>query len=596
MTTPSIAAHTSTAVAHGTPPLPRLRPALRLLTGAVFALALAACGGGGGGSAAQTATVAQVPATPAVVSISASPATVTLGQVVSVSWSATNTTSADCTASGAWSGTLPISGTDAVTPSVTGKATYTLTCSGVSNSTSVTVNPAPPQPTVSLALSPASITSGQSAQLTWSSANASSCSAGGAWSGSRATTGSVAVAPAAAGTYDYTLTCSGDGGSASGSATLAVSATRSNSAAMLIDNGPAGASGAFNVPYVSVTVCRPGTTVCQTIDHVLVDTGSYGLRLLAPLNAALALPAVTTTSGSAAGECGKFISGYTWGAVRQADVKIADETAAAISIQVVGDSGAAYAGVPSDCSSSGNNIGTLSALGAKGILGVGLFKQDCGDACVRTAANGSYYACGASGCTASTMPLARQVSNPVASFASDNNGVLLVLPAVSAAGSTSLSGTLVFGVGTQANNAIAGEAVFRANSSTGDFSTTYKGRTYSASFIDSGSNAYYFSDTSIPSCSLSSGFYCPLGTLSLSATNASFDGSGAAAVSFIVVNVDGLGQSINAAQVGGTLDNRTGTSLGNAFDWGLPFFYGRRVFVVFEGSSSGAGTGPYWAY
>jgi hypothetical protein len=574
--------------------------AAAMLAAAGCALALAASGGGGGGASTNQGTPAPTPApaTPAVVSISASPSTVTLGQVVSVTWSATNTTSSDCAASGAWSGTLPTSGTDAVTPSAVGTASYTITCSGVSNTTKVTVNPAPPQPTVSLALTPASITSGQSAQLNWSSTNTTACTASDAWSGSKATSGAVAVAPTAAGSYQYTLSCSGDGGSATGSATLTVAATSgaNNSTALLIDNGPPGAGGAINIPYVNVTVCRPGTSVCQTIDHVLVDTGSYGLRLLAPLDPALALPQVTTASGANAGECSKFISGYTWGAVRQADVKLGDETASAISIQVIGDGAASFATVPADCSSSGNNLGSLPALGAKGILGVGLFKQDCGAGCTRSTAGGMYYACTTAGCTASTMALARQVSNPVAAFAANNNGVLLVLPAVSANGATSINGTLIFGVGTQANNAIGSAGIYRADSSTGDFTTTYKGKTYSASFIDSGSNAYFFADTSIPSCTASTGFYCPLGTLSLTATNASYDGSNAGAVSFTVVNMDDLSLSITAAPIGGAVDNRAGVSVSNGFDWGLPFFYGRRVFVVFEGSSATAGNGPYWAY
>src|SRR5271169_4994801 len=45
-----------------------------------------------------------------------------------------------------------------------------------------------------------------------------------------------------------------------------------------VNGGPLGnyANGAF----VSVQIFVPGTATCQTIDHILVDTGSVGLRLL----------------------------------------------------------------------------------------------------------------------------------------------------------------------------------------------------------------------------------------------------------------------------------------------------------------------------
>ena len=36
--------------------------------------------------------------------------------------------------------------------------------------------------------------------------------------------------------------------------------------------------------------------------------------------------------------------------------------------------------------------------------------------------------------------------------------------------------------------------------------------------------------------------------------------------------------------------------VGNYFDWGLPFFYGRRVFTALEGRVTPAGKGPYYAF
>jgi len=563
------------------------------LAGVLLCLAVAACGGGGGGASSSNST--QMATARPVVSISATPTATTTGQVITLTWSVSNPPASGCTASGAWSGSVASSGAQNVTAGAAGTANYTLTCGSVSNTASVTVSSPPPTPTVSLAFAPASITTAQTTTLTWSSANATSCTASGAWSGAKATAGSVTVTPVAAGDFTYTLSCSGDGGSASASAALSVTGTQSNSVPIVIDNGPAGAGGAINIPYVSVTVCVPGTSTCQTIDHVMVDTGSIGLRLLASqLSPTLALPAITNASGAAAGACSQFISGYTWGAVRQADLKMGGETAANLSIQVIGDSGAAYASVPSTCSSAGNNIGTLSAMGAKGVLGVGLFKQDCGGSCANSAISGYYYACTSGGsCVPASMSLAKQISNPVASFATDNNGLLITLPAVGAGGLTSVNGTLIFGVNTQANNAISGETIYKTNSG-GDFSTTYKGKVYSASFIDSGSNGYFFTDSSITKCS-GGDFYCPASALSLSAVNTAADGSASGTVSFDVVNMVSLPSTISAAQVGGPVSG-TSTSSGNYFDWGLPFFYGRRVFVVMEGTTTAGKTGPYWAY
>lgn len=453
-------------------------------------------------------------------------------------------------------------------------------------------------PTVTLTASAASATGGGTLTLTWTSANtnATACTASGAWSGQVATSGSQQVTAAAQNASyaaTYTLTC----GAAVNSTVVTVTPPQ-NSVTVTLDGGPAAASGQFNVPYVSVTVCRPGTSVCQTIDHVMVDTGSYGLRLVAPLDSTLGLTALTSSSGAAVGECGQFVSGYTWGAVMQADVKLGGETAAKQSIQVIGQAPGGTTSVPSTCSSTGANLGTVAALGANGILGVGLFKEDCGSACVASAVSATYYACSGTGsgnstCSATAMPLAQQVSNPVASFASDNNGVVLTLPTVNTGGATALSGTLVFGIGTQDNNALGGATRYAA-SANGYFTTVYKGTTMSSSFIDSGSNGLFFNDSSIATCKTSTDFYCPASPLTLSATTMAYDGTTSSTITFTIEDIDKLDASVIAAWVGGpngTLSGRHPTG-GNAFDLGLPFFFGRKVFVGNELNT----TGPYWAY
>lgn len=80
----------------------------------------------------------------------------------------------------------------------------------------------PPAPTVTISASPATIALGSSSTLTWSSTDATSCTASGAWAGTKATSGSQSVTPAATGSGTYTLTCTGAGGSGTGAATVTV--------------------------------------------------------------------------------------------------------------------------------------------------------------------------------------------------------------------------------------------------------------------------------------------------------------------------------------------------------------------------------------
>jgi Protein of unknown function (DUF3443) len=359
----------------------------------------------------------------------------------------------------------------------------------------------------------------------------------------------------------------------------------------------------INGIFTNVTVCVPNTTNCQTINNILVDTGSFGLRLLSSGGGgafALALPDQTDANGNAIAECTKFVDlSFIWGPVRMADVKLAGETASSVPVNVVADS--AFATVPSNCSGGGTNADTVQALAANGILGVGPFQQDCGPGCAMgtTPPAGIYYSCPtAATCQPAFVSLAKQVQNPIAFFATDNNGVIIQLPTVSAAGSTTLSGSMIFGIGTQTNNALGSARVFPIDPSTGNFTTIFKSQTISNSFIDSGSNGFFFLDTTatgIATCgnqTSTPGFYCPTSTQNLSATQEGFGGIPAATVSFQIANANNL---VNADPTATAFVDLGGPGSG-MFDWGLPFFYGRTVFTAIAGKPTPAGTGPFWAY
>jgi uncharacterized protein DUF3443 len=394
--------------------------------------------------------------------------------------------------------------------------------------------------------------------------------------------------------------CGGGSSSSSSSKGGGGGGTTTNVQAITVNSGPAAQY--VNGVFASVTVCVPGTSTCQTIDGVLVDTGSYGLRLVSSA-VTISLPQQTDASANPVGECAQFSDGVTWGSVNTGDIKIAGETASSVPIQVINPN---FSAIPSGCTALGTPEETVSTLLANGILGVGPFAQDCGIACTTSGnvspPSGTYYICPASGCVSSFEPLASQVQNPVPLFATDNNGVLVaLLTAPGANGAVSISGSLIFGIGTQSNNGLGSAKVYTINGNA-NFTTIYKdtagqSHTYTNSFIDSGSNAYFFPDSGIPVCSSSSsapGFYCPTSTLNLSATN---QGANAASgsVSFSVANAVNLVSGNPGNFVFGNLG---GANIGSTagFDWGLPFFYGRNVYVAIEGASTPGGTGPYWAY
>lgn len=69
-------------------------------------------------------------------------------------------------------------------------------------------------PTVTISATPKKVFIGQPFVLSWTSAGATSCTAGGDWSGSEPTSGSTTITPSAAGSLSYSLTCTSTGGTA----------------------------------------------------------------------------------------------------------------------------------------------------------------------------------------------------------------------------------------------------------------------------------------------------------------------------------------------------------------------------------------------
>ena len=162
------------------------------------------------------------------VNITASPTSVSYGGSSNISWTSNNTTS--CTATGGssgWSGARLTNGSFFAS-SLTNTTTYNISCVGtngqyVSDQVTVTVASQPtPAPTVNISANPSSVAYGGSSTISWTSSNATSCTASGTgWSGTKATSGNY-YASSLTSTKTYTITCTGPGGQATDTTTVYV--------------------------------------------------------------------------------------------------------------------------------------------------------------------------------------------------------------------------------------------------------------------------------------------------------------------------------------------------------------------------------------
>lgn len=177
------------------------------------------CTGPGGTSSTVRATLTvKQPTPPPTASISWSPSTVSYGKSSTLNWSSTNATSckmngANRSTSGSWVGT-----------NRTRTQTTSLYCTGPGGtsttvSSTLTVLPPPPKPTVSLRWSSPTINYGGESTLIWNSTNATSC----VMSGSPRSTSGDWLATNRTRSQTTTFYCTGPGGTSNTvSATLTV--------------------------------------------------------------------------------------------------------------------------------------------------------------------------------------------------------------------------------------------------------------------------------------------------------------------------------------------------------------------------------------
>jgi hypothetical protein len=465
----------------------------------------------------------------------------------------------------------------------------------------------------------------------------------------------VTFTPSTNGSVPGTLTIvDGDG---TQTVTLSGSNVSTNTVALTVSFGPNGPGPVtatsqpyFNGVFTSVTICQPNTTTCQTVPNILVDTGSVGLRVLSTALTTVTLAQLNDGNGNNLNECTEYGDGsFNWGPVALATVQIGGETASSVPAASGGTANSGIAiqlissdTVPPDVQSAGQCVVpsgstptntpdeyTVASLGANGILGIGNEPQDCDSAGVNycstvagveqivTSQSDSdpYWYCSTAGaCQPEVVPLQDNVWNPVATFPTDYQGVLVTLAAIPATGQATATGTLIFGIGTESNNAIPSGATVYALDAYGNFnSAAYNGVTYTSTnsggtFIDSGTNLLMVSDESTlgtSDCTVSGtdiGYYCPSSTLNLSLGLTGSNGT-SGTVSLPIANALSLFSNSSFAafnDLGGpSCIPATGSPCSAAtdsWDLGLPFFFGQPN-GIFVGIAGGT-TYPngYWAF
>lgn len=394
------------------------------------------------------------------------------------------------------------------------------------------------------------------------------------------------------------VACNGAGSGSSTSSDPVTPVVPPNSANISVTVSPnygisGGVCSNVNAPCVSVTICEPNApTACVTVNDVLLDSGSYGLRVFGSLLGSVGsgLP-VETSGGESIAECVNYADeAANWGPVVLAKIVLGSEsTTQSIPMQIID---ASFATLPDACSVAVNDA-TPSQFGFNGVLGVGPL----------ITAGSKYYKCNShSVCTEYTsISTVQQVSNPIAFLRYGyNNGVTFNFPSVGDNGGIDVTGYTIFGVGTESDNTPSESENKFYSISIYSHGIPIRMPTASADsqlasvsygFLDTGSNGLFFTTDEI---STYGPWYSPSSTLVLTAINTDSAGAGVP-VDLNIANAEDLFNSTsnNAFNnLGGTL----GITMTQYLNYGFPFFLGKTVYMCFDGNTCAGRSGPYWAF
>jgi hypothetical protein len=378
--------------------------------------------------------------------------------------------------------------------------------------------------------------------------------------------------------------CGGGGGGSGGAPVIPSSASEVAALTALPDNvipvsvtlGLSG-SGVFypNQSFVSLQICETGKPNCASIDKVLLDSGSFGLRVFDTALSGINLQ-TTSYQGRSLYQCAVFASGYTQGRVALADMRLGTLKAADLPIQVIDTRPDA---TPKACAQSGvPAITDPSQLGANAVLGIGPLAYES------SALRVYYYVMqGDQASVVTGVPNSQLVAQPISRLDKHNNGLILIYPSADGSGASSLDAQMILGLDTASNNATQGAVFFRVSNS-GRLSVGFNGKTYDG-MIDSGANHNVFPTAYWPNCE-GTVFFCPETPQSISVSLASYGAAPSTTATFNVLDYRTYGSlAVQPGLSGYSADNKE-------FILGLPFMYGRKTYISIQGRSTGSVPNP----
>jgi hypothetical protein len=339
----------------------------------------------------------------------------------------------------------------------------------------------------------------------------------------------------------------------------------SNIVAVTVDRSSRG----VNVPAVTVTVCVPNTTTCQTIPHIELDTASTGLRVYADA-LKLDLAAETDAHGDHIMDC----AWIHWGSIHTADVKLAGLTAQSIPIQVIDTTSPRPPACGVDHERDPDRF--------NGILGVSPALTDT----MPTA----YFHCDDHHCVNDGVDTSLQLANVIARLPTDNNGCILQFPDIADAGTSAVTGRMILGIGTRANNQAPNDLIkIVVDEPWGQFKVQADGRTWKSAF-DSGTWAYnvpYLSDERCPSDQIR---LCPSAPTTIPVDVLAASGDVAYKTSIAIANASlAPPQAMALNNLGSAWPGKDLLILG------LPYFFGRSIYYAYDHRSTTLGPGPWVA-